>query len=132
MSEFEKEDYVKYRLEKAHEALDAAQVLLQNKLWNSVVNRLYYACFYAVNALLVQDGINAQTHTGVKTQFFLFFVKIGKVSKTLGKLYADLFDGRQKGDYNDFYDFEEEPVVLLHQQSVEFINKINELVKSSF
>lgn len=45
MTKYNKEDYIKYRLEKADETLIAAQVLLQNKLWNSVVNRLYYACF---------------------------------------------------------------------------------------
>lgn len=102
MTKYNKEDYIKYRLEKADETLRAAQVLLQNKLWNSVVNRLYYACFYAINALLVQNGISAQTHAGVKTQFFLHFIKTKKVSQELGKLYADLFDGRQKGDYSDF------------------------------
>lgn len=128
MTSFKKEDYIKYRLEKADETLEAAQVLLQNKLWNSTVNRLYYACFYAINALLVQNEITAQTHTGVKTQFFLKFVKTGRVSKELGKLYSDLFDGRQKGDYNDFYDFEEETVALLYAQLIELLKKIKELI----
>jgi uncharacterized protein (UPF0332 family) len=31
----------------------------------------------------------------------------------LGKLYADLFDWRQKGDYGDFFDFEEADVQSL-------------------
>ncbi len=43
-------------------------------------------------------------------------------------MYADLFDGRQKGDYNDFYDFEEEAVLSLLQSSQKLINKIKELV----
>lgn len=129
MTGFKKEDYIRYRLEKADEAIEAAQVLLQNKLWNSVVNRLYYACFYSINALLIQNGITAQTHTGAKTQFFLNFIKTGMISKELGKLYSDLFDGRQKGDYNDFYDFEEETVVLLYDQSIELITKVKELIE---
>ncbi len=98
MTGFKKEDYVKYRLEKADETLKAAHVLIQHKFWNSGVNRLYYACFYATTALLAQNGMTAQTHTGVKTQFFLHFVKTGKIFLELGKLYSDLFDGRQKGD----------------------------------
>jgi len=131
MTKFKKEDYIKYRLDRADETLEAAQVLLQNKLWNSVVNRLYYACFYSINALLVRNGISAQTHSGVKTQFFLHFVKSDKISKDLGKLYADLFDGRQKGDYSDFYDFEEKTVTSLYNQSTELIEKVKELIKSS-
>lgn len=48
----------------------------------------------------------------------------------LGKLYADLFDSRQKGDYNDFYDFEEETVVALFQSSNELTRKIEALINA--
>lgn len=56
-------------------------------------------------------------------------MKSGKVSLEFAKLYADLFDGRQKGDYNDFYDFEEEDVKILFVQSEEFVKKISELIR---
>jgi len=128
MTGFEKEDFVKYRMAKAHETLRAAQVLVDHKLWNSVVNRLYYACFYAVSALLAQSDLSAKTHSGMKTSFFQHFVKTGKVSLNLAKLYADLFDGRQKGDYNDFYDFKEESVINLFKGSTEFIEKVGNLI----
>ncbi|MEO8112489.1 MAG: HEPN domain-containing protein [Ginsengibacter sp.] len=130
MTEFKKEDYIKYRLAKADETLEAAEVLLRSKLWNSTVNRLYYSCYYAVNALLLQNEILAKSHTGVKSQFFLNFVKSGKIPKELGKLYADLFDARQKGDYNDLYDFEEQSATLLRDGSVKLILKIKELIIS--
>ncbi len=100
-------DYVKYRLEKAEETYEVALLLVREKKWNSAVNRFYYACFYAISALLVQSEIETKSHSGVKTQFFLKFIKEGKVSTNLGKLYTDLFDWRQKGDYGDFFDFSE-------------------------
>ena len=103
-------DYVKYRLEKAEETYEVALLLVREKKWNSAVNRFYYACFYAISALLVQSEIETKSHSGVKTQFFLKFIKEGKVSTNLGKLYTDLFDWRQKGDYGDFFDFSEEDV----------------------
>jgi len=42
----------------------------------------------------------------------------------LGKLYADLFDWRQKGDYGDFFDFEEDEVVLLMEPTRVLIDAI--------
>ena len=48
----ERNEYVKYRIKSAYITYDAAKVLAENGFWNSSVNRLYYALFYAVNALL--------------------------------------------------------------------------------
>ena len=43
-----KEDYIHYRLERAYEALNDAKLLAANNRWNTSINRLYYALFYAV------------------------------------------------------------------------------------
>ncbi|MGV8091885.1 MAG: HEPN domain-containing protein [Mangrovibacterium sp.] len=53
MTNEERNEYVRYRLESARKTYDAAKVLADNGFWNSAVNRLYYALFYAVNGLLV-------------------------------------------------------------------------------
>jgi uncharacterized protein (UPF0332 family) len=44
---------VRYRMERAIEALDEAKVMFDSGHINTYVNRLYYACFYAVSALLL-------------------------------------------------------------------------------
>jgi uncharacterized protein len=51
MNSDEKKEYVKYKIESAYKTVDAAKILAENGFWNSAVNRLYYAVFYAVNAL---------------------------------------------------------------------------------
>lgn len=48
-----RDDYIKYRLNRAGESLEEAVLLAENNKWNAVINRWYYACFYAVNALLL-------------------------------------------------------------------------------
>lgn len=69
--------------------------------------------------------MNSQTHSGVKSQFSLHFIKPGKLDKSLGQLYNDLFDFRQKGDYGDFFEFEEKNVLKLIPLLVEkFLEKI--------
>ena len=111
MNNLQRQAYIKYRVEKADETFEVAELLVNNQKWNSAINRLYYAAYYAISALLVQAEINTKTHTGVKTQFFLNYVKTGKIDVALGKLYSDLFDWRHKGDYGDFFDFTEEDVL---------------------
>ena len=105
--------YSQYRLEKAEEAYEAAELLVANSQWNAAVNRFYYAAYYAISGLLVKSGVETKTHAGVKTQFLLHFVKTGRIDMNLGRLYGDLFDWRQKGEYGDFFDFKEEDVLPL-------------------
>jgi len=116
------DDYIKYRIERAWKTFEDAKSLAYLKSWNSSMNRLYYACFYAVLALFSKHNITSHTHSGVKTQLSLHFVKTGLLSKEFGMLYGDLFDLRQKGDYGDFFDFEEQHVMPL-------IPRVEELLK---
>ena len=125
-----KEDYIAYRVEKAWHTFSDANALADIRSWNSSVNRLYYASFYAVLALFAKYDINSHTHSGVKTQLALQFIKTGKLDKSFGLLYSDLFDYRHKGDYGDFFDFNEETVIVLIPQVEQFIRAIEELITS--
>lgn len=104
--------------------MDVAELLIKNKKWNSVVNRLYYACFYAVSALLIKNEVQIKSHTGVKTQFFLNYIKTGKLDIQFGRLFSDLFDWRQKSDYDDFFDFTEADVLPLWEPCKNLIESI--------
>jgi uncharacterized protein (UPF0332 family) len=58
-------DLVLYRMTRASETLEDARILANAGRWNACVNRLYYACFYAVSALLVRHGLSSSKHAGV-------------------------------------------------------------------
>jgi len=51
MKKEERSEYARNRIETAYKTAEAAKLLADNGFWNSAVNRLYYALFYAVNAL---------------------------------------------------------------------------------
>ena len=119
---------VAYRLENAHKTLNELPIHIQHELWNTAMNRLYYACFYAVSALLVNHGIDASTHAGVRRMLALHFTKNGKLSIRLSKFYTDLFENRQTGDYEDFIYFDRETVEELYEQAKEFIKAIEGLL----
>lgn len=123
-----KEDYIAYRLLKSKEIFDDAQLLADNHRWNSCVNRLYYSSFYIVSALLYKNEYTSETHSGVKTQFNLHFIKSGLVDVRYGKLYSNLFDWRQESDYADFIDFDEETVKPLISQVEEFNKLLIEII----
>ena len=128
MTNYKPEDYSNYRLQKAKETIKEVETHIENKFWNTAINRMYYACFYAVGALLVKHGIETSSHSGTRQQFGQLFVKTEKIDRILAKHYTDLFEKRHKGDYNDFYDYDEKTVTRLLPLSKNFIKKIEELM----
>ena len=131
MKSIDRDAYVQNRIETAYKTLDAAKILAENGFWNSAVNRLYYSVFYAVNAILVKNEIIAQFHSGAKSQFSLHFIKTGKLDKKYGKLLAELFDWRQKGDYENLYEFDSESVLPLLDSVLDMIQQIEKEIKNT-
>ena len=130
MTEKEREEYIDYRIESAYKTFEAAMVLAENEFWNSAVNRLYYSLFYAVNALLVSNGILTKSHSSTKSQFSLYFVKTGKFDKKYGKLLSELFDWRQKGDYDNIFDYNKSSVQPLFKPVKEMIKLIEREIRN--
>jgi uncharacterized protein (UPF0332 family) len=79
---------IDYRLQRADEALEEARLMQNIGHWNSCANRLYYAAFYAVSALLVRDGRAASKHSGIKALFNQHYVKLSVATKENGRLYT--------------------------------------------
>jgi len=123
------DDVVRYRLQRACETLEDARILARAGRWNPCVSRLYYACFYAVSALLLQQGLSSSKHTGMRSLFNRHYVKTGKVSKELAQVYNDLFERRQESDYLDFTYFEEAQVRPWISRAETFVEYIASMVE---
>ena len=106
-----RKDLIKYRLARAKETYEDAQILADNNKWNSTINRLYYAAYYAISALLLNENITTKSHPGTKQAFSNYFIKEGIIPKEYGKMFSQLFTWRQKGDYDDLFDFNREKVL---------------------
>jgi uncharacterized protein (UPF0332 family) len=128
MTQYQPEDYIRYRFDKAVSTINEVETLIEKGFFNTAINRMYYACFYAVGALLVKHGIIVSSHSGSRQKFGSLFIQTGMIDKELGKLYSDLYEKRQKGDYNDFYDFDKETVIRLHEPAKKLINEIGKLI----
>ena len=118
-----------YRIERAREAIDEALILLEKGYANTFINRLYYACFYAVSALLLAKGLSSSKHSGVRALFHQNFVKYRLVSREMGELYDKLFDTRQKGDYADLVHFNPDEVKPWLKDVENFVESLERLIQ---
>lgn len=122
-------DLMSYRMTRANETMEDARILANAGRWNACVNRLYYACFYVVSALLVRHGLSSSKHTGVRSLFNKHYVKTRKIPKDLARIYNDLFERRQEGDYIDFVRFQESQVLPWISEAEELIGYITSLLE---
>jgi uncharacterized protein len=84
----ERMQLVRHWMERASEALEEAQLMAESQHWNACVNRPYYACFYAVTALLLKRRFSASKHTAVRSLFNRHVVKANLVSREQADLYT--------------------------------------------
>jgi uncharacterized protein (UPF0332 family) len=119
---------VSHRVDRAREVLEDAKLLAAAGRWRSCVNRLYYACFYSVSALLASRGLSSSKHTGILSLFNVHFVKSGICSREVAEVYNDLFDNRQEGDYADFVTFSQGQVEPLVTKSELFVAAVIALI----
>ena len=85
--------------------------------------------FYAVTALLTNRQIETKTHAGALRMLSQHFTKTEKLSISLSRFYADLFDNRQTSDYADFSYFDSEMVEELNKQAIVFIDAVEKLIE---
>ena len=104
LTDEERSTLVRYEMEKARNTLCEVETLIENNLWNGAANRLYYAVFHAVSALLIHDGHQVSTHQGSHALFGLHYIKSEKLPAEFGRLYSQLQTMREESDYNCLYD----------------------------
>lgn len=119
---------IQYRLRRALDTLTEADYNAQGGYYNTAVNRLYYAAYYAASALMLAHEIEASTHAGVKTMLSLRFVKVGLLDPLYGRIFMTLYENRQSGDYEDFVYCDAELFTTLRPQAEDFINTLSSLI----
>ena len=125
----EREIIVNLEKEKALSTFAEMDILQQAGLWNNIANRLYYAAFHAVSALLIHDRHNVGTHQGAVLMLHQHYVRTGLLSKEDGAFYSQLQTLREKSDYNCTYNATEEEIVSRIAQTKQFIDKVLGLIQ---
>ena len=123
-----------YRIKQAEETLsDAEKMLRENLSPRSIINRAYYAMFYAVLALFISRDVTIKTskHTGVISIFDKEFVHAGKIDKYYSKILHRMFDVRQESDYKELVELSSDDAVECVDHAKTFLDTIKKLIDKS-
>ena len=107
-----------------------ADEMYSMKYWDLAANRYYYACFHAVQALFIHNGLASKTHSGMLRQFGLHFIKTGIIEDRLGGFLTRMEQLREKGDYNCVFSINEEELNTIVEPAHELVKVIAELVRN--
>lgn len=131
LNDEERKLLVEFEIEKAHKLIDQFTILENAALWDTLANRVYYAVFHAVTALLIMNGLHAGSHQGVSVLFNKHFVKENIVDEKYGRLLARLENMREKSDYTCLFETTKEEVMPMIPQAKEMISIIENLINSN-
>jgi len=125
-------ELVSLRLKQAGETLADARVLLDaGRTPRSVVNRAYYAMFYAVLALLQKVGKASSKHAGVISLFDKEFVHSGAFPTEMSRSLHRAFDERHESDYETVKTATQEDAIELLDEAERFVQRVAEFLKTS-
>lgn len=117
-------EVVQYWADKSLECLEAAEDEMKAGRFSFSVNRIYYACFYLVSAVLLGKGLRFKKHSGVRASFHQEMIKPDLISKENGLLYDELFEARQRGDYLELVSFEPKQVEDWLKRAIKFTEDV--------
>lgn len=99
-------DEVSRYLRKAEHALEVAEDLLKGGHAPDAASKIYYAMYYAAQALLKANGIDVIKHSAVESALGYYFAKPGRIDS---KFHRMLINARKIREIAD-YDIDEEIV----------------------
>ena len=127
----DRETLVRYRIKQAEETLADAEAMKKGGLsTRSIVNRAYYAMFYALLGLLMKTNIIVKTskHSGIISMFDQAFILSGKMEKDFSKSLHKMFNLRQIADYKELVVISPEDAEDALKQAAGFVQDIKRII----
>ena len=128
LNDEERRIMVGLEIEKADRFLNQAGMMKDMEQWDMSANRYYYACFHAVQALFIHNGLSSRRHKGMLTQFGLHFVKTGIIEDRYGAFLTRMEQLREKGDYNCLFEVTKDELLTIVESAKELVEKIKQLI----
>ena len=108
-------------LNRAQDAIEAADILLTNEKVDIAAGRAYYAMFYTAEALLNELGLDFNKHSGVHAAFGKHFAQTQVLDPKFHRWLIDSFDKRLIGDYGVEANLQIDVVASMIHQAQEFL-----------
>ena len=124
-----RKELVRYWLEKSRLALDAAKREHAAGDFSLAMNRIYYACFYSLCAVLTAEDMTYGKHSAVRSALHQHLVKAGRIAPEWGAFYDRAFDDRQEADYEATAEFDEAVVRQRIEKAAMFVAEMKRLLQ---
>jgi uncharacterized protein (UPF0332 family) len=113
---------------RAERYLRTADVLIEEGDYESSVSRSYYAMFFVARALLGQVGSEPQTHSGIRNQFGLHFVKEGPLAERFAGMLNDAEEMRTLADYAEEFVLTKSDAQATRKDAEAFVDRVSTLL----
>jgi uncharacterized protein (UPF0332 family) len=115
-------------LDKAHRSLAAGEMLVEHGHRDFAAARIYYAMFYAAQAVLLELGLEFSKHSAVHAAFGEHFAKPGLIPTKLHRWLLDAAEARLAGDYETGNEITSADVELYTAHAKEFLDVTERLL----
>lgn len=122
-------EFAKYRLERAKEEYETAQLLYKENKLLAANNRAYYSIFYSIRAVLAMEKIDFKKHKDVLAYFNKNYVKTEIFPRQIGRRIILASKVREDSDYDDEYDPSSESTYSQIETSRELIELVEKYLK---
>lgn len=126
----QRSDFAHYRLEKAKQELESADILLRQGFYQQAANRAYYCIFHAMRAVLALEEVDFRQHSGVIAHFNQTYLKPGLLDRSLSKTISEAEFVRTNSDYRDFYVISKEQTRKQCENEKLFLQAVNEYIET--
>ena len=99
-------------LEKADHALEVAESLYKQGFSQDAASKIYYAMFYAAQALLKSEDIEVVKHSAVESALGYYFAKTARIDPKYHRMLINARKVREIVDY-DIQEEDVEPMAML-------------------
>lgn len=115
-------------LKKSQKFLQSAAVLLELEDFDSTASRVYFAMFYAAQALLLREGESPSSKQGIRSAFVGTFIDSGRLPERAGEALNRAAELQEVGDYANSFAVSQQDAEWVLQEGEAFVNSIARLV----
>lgn len=119
----------RYRFKKAEKSLLISKKLFEEGEYGYSQNRAYYALFDAIRSVTVLDSFDSSKHSGIIAYFNQHYVKTGLFDQKTSAVIRLASMLREKSDYEDFYEPEEDDTKSIIESITEFLNSVKKFLR---
>ncbi|MBU1680255.1 MAG: HEPN domain-containing protein [Bacteroidetes bacterium] len=124
----EKIDLINYRKGRTFETLNEISILIENNLLFIAMNRIYYAGFYIVSALLLFDDFSSSKHKQQIVYFNKNYIRSKIISIEVGEILNKSFQKRSAADYSDYVTITKTEVIEYFEKMKIFVEEVNGII----